>query len=107
MNYSVILILLIMIGIDYLTGIIVAIYEKKVNSTIGRKGIFKKVGILICMGCCTVIDNFQLDGFTPLVPLVALFFTLNEVFSILENLGKLNVPVPSFLLETLKKKQER
>lgn len=100
-------ILLVFIFLDYLTGVILAISEKQINSTIGRKGIFSKVGILLCVVFCKLIDTLQVSGITPIFPLVTLFFILNESFSILENLGKLNVPIPKILISTLKDLQER
>lgn len=100
-------ILLIFILLDYLTGVLVAINEKQLNSSIGRKGIFSKVGILICVVICKLIDMLEIAGFTPLLPLVALFFILNESFSILENLSCLNVPIPKALLSTLKNFKEK
>lgn len=95
-------VLLAFILLDYLTGVFVAIYEKQLNSTIGRKGIFTKVGVILCVVLCKLIDMLQISGFTPLLPLVSLFFILNESFSILENLNRLNVPIPEVLTSTLK-----
>lgn len=107
MDFSTISVLFVMIFLDYVTGIIVAVYEKKVNSTIGRKGIFMKFGIMVCVVLCAVIDAVHLEGLAPLVPMVSLFFMLNEAFSILENLGRLSVPIPKFLTETLKEKHKK
>ena len=107
MRISEVTLLFIFLFLDYLTGVLVAIMEKKINSTIGRKGIFNKVGILICVILCKMIDLLEIDGLTSLVPLVSFFFVLNESFSILENLSKLNVPVPSFLIASLKEMQEK
>ena len=100
-------VLLAFILLDYLTGVLVAIYEKKLNSTVGRKGIFTKEGIILCVVLCKLIDILQIDGFTPLLPLVSLFFILNESFSILENLSLLNVPIPESLTSTLKNFKKR
>ena len=107
MRISEVTLLFIFLFLDYLTGVLVAIMEKKINSTIGRKGIFNKVGILICVILCNMIDLLEIDGLTSLVQLVSFFFVLNESFSILENLSKLNVPVPSFLISSLKEMQEK
>ncbi len=107
MHVSEITVLLIFLLLDYLTGVLVAVMEKKINSTIGRKGIFNKVGILLCVILCKMIDLLGIKGLSPLVPLVTFFFILNESFSILENLGKLNVPVPSFLISILEGFQEK
>lgn len=107
MNLSEVSILLIFIMLDYLTGVCVAIYEKQVNSAIGRKGIFNKVGIMICIVICRLIDTLQITGFSPILPIVTLFFILNECFSILENLNRLNVPIPEVIISTLKNFQRK
>lgn len=107
MKLSEISILLIFIGLDYLTGVCVAISKKQINSSIGRKGIFTKVGIIICIAVCKLIDMLQITGFSPILPIVTLFFTVNESFSILENLKKLNVPIPSVITSLLKDVQEK
>ncbi|MEY8367080.1 phage holin family protein [Anaerovoracaceae bacterium 41-7] len=107
MNLLEVRVLLIFIFLDYFTGVLVAISEKKLNSTIGRRGIFNKVGVMICVVICKLIDTLQIVGFAPMLPIVALFFILNEVFSILENLNRLNVPIPYALVSTLKNFQEK
>lgn len=101
MHLSNISILFILIFFDYLTGIFSAIYEKKINSNIGRKGILNKVGILVCVTMCKLIDMLHISGLVPILPLVLLFFIINESFSILENLKKLNVPIPDFVMSIL------
>jgi len=95
-------VLLYIIALDYITGVGVAIFQKKVSSSIGRKGIFQKFGIIICVILCQFLD---LLGNTSLLTIVCLFFIINESFSIIENLGKLNVPIPQILRKTLKSLQ--
>ena len=107
MKLSEVSILFIFIILDYLTGVCVAIYEKQVNSAIGRKGISNKVGIIICVVVCKLIDTLQIAGFSPILPIVSLFFILNECFSILENLSRLNVPIPEILTSMLKNFQKK
>lgn len=100
--------LLILIVIDYLTGVGMAIYNKKLNSKIGAKGIIKKVMYLLVVAVAVVIDN--LTGESGVIrTLVIYFFVANEGISIIENLGKMNIPLPQKLintLEQLKKKGE-
>lgn len=112
MNLSEVTVLIILILLDYFTGVLVAISEKKLNSTVGRRGIFNKVGVMICIVICKLIDMLQIVGFAPILPIVALFFIMNEIFSIMENLKRLNVPIPNTLVSTLqnfqgKKKKEK
>ena len=97
MNNTQFYVLLLLIVIDYLSGVLVALYEKKLRSSVGRKGIFKKFGIIICVVFCILIDTLQISGIPELKTLIILFFTMNESISILENLSKIGVPLPGFL----------
>lgn len=101
MNLSATSILLILILLDYLTGVLVAILERKINSTIGRKGIINKIGIIMCILLCRLIDLSGIIGSEHILPIVSFFFIMNESFSIMENLKQLNVPIPDFLATKL------
>lgn len=98
--------LIVVIVIDYLTGVLSAIYNKKLNSVIGTKGIVKKVGYLCIVALSTIIDI--ITGQTGVIrTLVIYFFVANEGISIIENIAEMGVPMPKKLidvLEQLKKK---
>lgn len=98
--------LIVVIVIDYLTGVLSAIYNKKLNSIIGTKGIVKKVGYLCIVALSTIIDI--ITGQTGVIrTLVIYFFVANEGISIIENIAEMGVPMPKKLidaLEQLKKK---
>ena len=100
--------LLIVIVIDYLTGIASAIYNKKLSSRIGFKGIIKKFCYLLVVALSVIIDN--LLGSSGLIrSLVIYFFVANDGISIIENMAKMNVKLPEKLidaLEQIKKKGE-
>ena len=100
--------LLIVMVIDYLTGIASAIYNKNLSSKIGLKGIIKKFCYLLVVALSVVIDN--LLGQSGLIRnLVIYFFVANDGLSIIENMGEMNVKLPEKLidaLEQLKKKGE-
>lgn len=99
--------LLICIVVDYVTGILSAIYEKKLNSEVGFRGILKKIAIL-----CIVVLAHELEivaGVGGIRDLAVGFYIANEGISILENCAKMNVPVArklSDVLEQLKEKLE-
>lgn len=105
-NISEVSILFYLILADYITGISVAFIEKKLKSSIGKKGIFEKFGMMMCVFVCSLIDSLNLSD-TQIQPLVVLFFIANESISIFENLAKLNVPIPSCLLSRLKDFKEK
>jgi toxin secretion/phage lysis holin len=90
-------VLLLLIIVDYLSGVLVALYEQKLRSSIGRKGILKKFGIIMCVAFCVLVDSLQIPGIPELESLIILFFSVNESVSILENLSKIGVPLPRFL----------
>ena len=100
--------LLIVIVIDYLTGIASAIYNKELSSKTGFKGIIKKFSYLLVVALSVVIDN--LLGQSGLIrSLVIYFFVANDGLSIIENMAKMNVKLPQKLidaLEQIKKKGE-
>ena len=100
--------LLIVMVIDYLTGIASAIYNKNLSSKIGLKGILKKFGYLCVVALSVVIDN--LTGQSGLIrSLVIYFFVANDGLSIIENMAEMNVKLPQQLidcLEQIKKKVE-
>ena len=100
--------LLIVIVIDYLTGIASAIYNKELSSKIGFKGIIKKFCYLLVVALSVVID--KLLGQSGLIrSLVIYFFVANDGLSIIENMAEMNVKLPQKLidaLEQIKKKGE-
>lgn len=100
--------LLIVIVIDYLTGIASAIYNKELSSKMGFKGIIKKFSYLLVVALSVVID--KLLGQSGLIrSLVIYFFVANDGLSIIENMAEMNIKLPKKLidaLEQIKKKGE-
>lgn len=100
--------LLIVMVVDYLTGIASAIYNKELSSKIGFKGILKKFSYLCVVALSVVIDN--LTGQSGLIrTLVIYFFVANDGLSIIENMAEMGVKLPQKLidsLEQIKKKGE-
>lgn len=92
--------LLIVIVIDYVTGILSAIYNKQINSKVGFKGILKKFSYLLIIALSVIIDNILGQSGTVRT-LVIYFFVANDGISILENVAEMNIPLPPKLLETL------
>ena len=92
--------LLILMVLDYITGICKSIVNKKVNSIIGLKGIIKKVGYLILVALSFLLDGVVGDT-GAIRNLVVYFFVANEGISNLENWGAMGLPLPSKILEVL------
>lgn len=92
------LILLILAVVDYITGVISAFVNKKVDSHTGYKGIAKKVVMFLLVGVANIIGKeFGVD----LRIVVISFYIANEAISITENSAKLGLPIPKKLLDVL------
>jgi len=95
--------LIAMVVIDYITGVMAAYVEKSLNSEIGMKGIIKKVCIFLMVAVANILDiSTGLDE-PYLRTAVIWFFIANEGLSALENMGRLGVPLPEFLRQSLQK----
>ena len=92
--------LLIVIVIDYVSGICKAIYNKKLNSKVGIKGIIKKFAYLLTVALAVELDKIT-GGTGAIRTLVIYFFVANDGISILENLGGMGIPLPNKLKEVL------
>ena len=86
-------------GLDYLTGLMVAVYTKTVSSEIGYKGLLKKVGILIIIAVAHLVG--QAVGIAEIRSFVIGFYIANEAISITENVGNMGVPLPEKLMNVL------
>ena len=90
----------VMMILDYITGILKAIFNKEINSYVGVKGIIKKVGYLIIVGVSVMLD--RLMGDTGAVRnIVIYFFVANEGISIVENWVAMGLPMPQVVIDTL------
>lgn len=91
--------LIAFMGLDYITGILKAIYNKKLSSEIGVKGIIKKVLILITVGITVLLENNM--GIPAIREMVMMFFIANEGISLLENIAQMGIKFPDKLKEIL------
>jgi toxin secretion/phage lysis holin len=96
--------------IDYITGIMLAFLEKKLSSSVGFKGIFKKVLIFAFVGLGHIIDFYIIQKGSALRTAVIFFYLSNEGLSIIENATMIGLPVPEKLKAVfieLKKEDEK
>ncbi len=93
------MVLVFCIVADYITGIMSAIYLRKLNSHTGYLGILKKIGILVTVALGHMIG--KLTGAVHIRELVIGFYIANEGISILENVGRMDVPYLSKLKDLL------
>ncbi|HEL1545653.1 phage holin family protein [Streptococcus orisratti] len=99
--------LLVFIIIDYLTGIFAAIVEKQLSSSIGFRGIFKKIAILFLVSLGHLIDTAIIKQGGTIRTMVIFFYLSNEGLSILENTVRIGLPIPEKLQAILKQINER
>ncbi len=101
-------ILLAFVIIDYIAGVFASAIEGKLSSDIGRRGIAKKVFIFVIVAVAHLVDaalgngNFFRDA-------TIFFYLANETISILENSGRIGLPIPEVLqkaIEILKGKSQ-
>lgn len=107
--------LFILMGIDYVTGIICAAFFKKskktkngaLSSAVCLRGLLKKGMVLVLVVIANILDH-QI-GINYIRDLVCISFIINEVISILENAGCMGVPIPKALqnaIEILRTKED-
>lgn len=94
--------ILLLMFLDYITGVCKAFVKNKVNSSIGAKGIVRKVGYLSVIAISVLLDRIlNIDG--GLRTLVITTFIFNEIISILENSSEMGVKIPKILYQSLEK----
>lgn len=94
-------ILVILIVMDYLTGVGLALKEKQLNSEIGSKGLLKKAAIFIVIILAAQLDQVINNPANLFRTAAGLFYIANEGISITENIGKIGVPLPAFIEKAL------
>ena len=99
--------LLAFVVLDYLTGIMCAIVDKKLSSEIGFKGIFKKVLIFVLVGIGHLMDLQILGAAGVLRTAVIFFYLSNEGVSLVENAAHLGLPIPAKLKAVLEQLHAR
>ena len=99
--------LIAFVVIDYVTGVMCAVLDKKLSSEIGFKGIFKKVLIFIMVGTAHILDTYIIGGGGVIRTAVVFFYCSNEGLSVLENAAHIGLPVPEKLKSILEQLHDR
>lgn len=86
---------------DYITGLISAYIDKNISSSIGFKGIAKKVFIMTLVAVGHILDTYIIGDSAVFRSAVIGFYIANEGISILENAGKIGLPLPKKLVDVL------
>ena len=93
--------LIVLMTLDYVSGVMCAIIDKKLSSAVGFKGICKKVFILMLVGVARIIDLHVVGTGSALRGAVICFYMSNEGLSLLENAAHIGLPIPDKLRDIL------
>lgn len=99
--------LILFMAVDYVTGVMCAVVDKRLSSTVGFKGIFKKVLILMLVGIAHMLDAAVISTGSVLRTAIIFFYLSNEGVSLLENATHLGLPVPEKLKAVLQQLHDR
>lgn len=94
--------LIVIVVLDYITGVCAAVHTKTLSSKTGAKGIAKKVTIFAVISLAHVVDKYFLQLDDTIRTLTTTFYIANECISVLENVGNTGLPIPSKLQQTIK-----
>ena len=93
--------LIVFMVLDYITGLMCELIDKKLSSAVGFKGICKKVLILMLVGVANIMDVHVIGTGSALRGAVVCFYLANEGLSLLENAVHIGLPVPERLKDVL------
>jgi len=95
--------LVLLIGLDVAAGLAQAFYEKRLNSSIMRRGLIRKTGYFAAIALAVLIDRALFQSAPAFRTLVLSYLCVNEALSVLEHLAAMGVPLPAQLKHTLEK----
>lgn len=99
--------LLVFVVLDYVTGVMCAIIDKKLSSEVGFKGLFRKVLIFALVGVAHIMDTNVVGTGSALRSAVICFYLSNEGVSMLENAAHLGLPIPEKFRNVLAQLHDR
>ncbi|MFB0846837.1 phage holin family protein [Paenibacillus oleatilyticus] len=102
-------ILLGLMLLDYATGLMAGYVRKELSSRTGTNGLLRKTYIIILVGCVYMIELSVLNSNGVIGDGVVIAYSVIEFLSIVENGGKLGVPLGplSNVISAIKGKEER
>ena len=93
--------------VDYITGVMCAIVDKNLSSSVGFKGICRKVLIFTLVGIAHILDANVIGDGSVLRTAVIFFYLSNEGVSLLENASHLGLPIPEKMKDILEQLHDR
>lgn len=99
--------LLAFVVIDYITGVMCAVSDRKLSSAVGFRGIARKVLIFLLVGIANILDVYVIGEASVLRTAVIFFYISNEGVSLTENAAHLGLPVPEKMKAVLEQLHDR
>ena len=99
--------LVVFVTVDYITGVMCAVADKKLSSEVGFKGICRKVLIFLLVGIANILDVQVIGTGSVLRTAVIFFYISNEGVSLTENAAHLGLPIPEKLKAVLEQLHDR
>ena len=99
--------LLAFVVMDYITGIMCAVADKKLSSAVGFKGICRKVLIFALVGIGHLLDTQVIGSGSVMRTAIIFFYISNEGLSLVENAAYLGLPIPVKLRKVLEQLHDR
>lgn len=99
--------LVMFVVVDYLTGVMCAVADRKLSSEVGFKGICRKVLIFLLVGIANILDVQVIGTGSVLRTAVIFFYISNEGVSLLENAAHLGLPIPEKMKDILEQLHDR
>lgn len=102
---TLLMVLIGFVAVDYISGVVLAIKNGKLNSRVGFVGLLKKAIIFLVVFLAQLLDNAT--GLEAIRSMTVLFYISNEGISVLENLGKLDIKYPQKLKDILEQLEDK
>lgn len=99
--------LIVFVVIDYITGVMCAISDRRLSSAVGFRGLCRKVLTFLMVGVAQVLDQYILGQGSVLRTAVLFWALANNGLSIMENSAHLGLPVPEQLKLVLEQLHDR
>jgi len=93
-------VLLAFVVMDYMSGMVAAAIEGVLSSSVGLKGIARKVFIFGMVASAHLVDTAIAQGHV-FRDAVIFFYLSNELLSIVENSGRIGLPVPDIIRQAV------
>jgi toxin secretion/phage lysis holin len=93
--------LVLFMVLDYITGLLAAVWHRRVDSEVMFRGGIRKAIILVVVAIGVMLDKVAGNPVPLFRTMIVYYYVAREGLSVIENIGLLGVPLPQFLIRTL------